>query len=161
VALIIDVLFTYPLILTTVHEVLESTVFFYNLPKDKGSDFLMEDQKKNIQRRGKFPIEFSLLKRNVLRTGVVCLVWAMAAAIPNVSGLLGIISGIAITFNAFILGPLVHLKLTYDEAHSSYFKKISWLVTLILHVMIILFGAGIGIWATYLSVQSVIKDYSR
>jgi len=158
-ALVIDVLFTFPLVLATVHEVLESSIFYYT-PRDDDSVLLPVDH--DIQKtHRRFPMEYSLIKRNILRTGVVFLCWALAAAIPNVGDLLGIISGIAITFNAFVLGPLIHLKLKFDEHSVSEMKRFSWLLSLILHTFIILFGAGIGWWSAYLSVISVISDFTQ
>jgi hypothetical protein len=69
---------------------------------------------------------------------------------------IGIITGVTITFNGFVIGPLIHLKVQYNEKK---WVGVWWILTLLFHGSLIIFGLLLGGWTIYLSVDSFITYF--
>eukprot|EP01130_Rhizamoeba_saxonica_P016306 TRINITY_DN7515_c0_g1_i1.p1 TRINITY_DN7515_c0_g1~~TRINITY_DN7515_c0_g1_i1.p1 ORF type:complete len:428 (-),score=64.13 TRINITY_DN7515_c0_g1_i1:90-1373(-) len=128
IALCIDVFFTYPVILVPATDVIEDHIF-----------------------EGKV----AHWKKIILRTLVNGVVFAVAVGVPNISELLNLISGIALCYNGFIMGPIVYLKTRRDNEYGLS------LLLYVSHIAIVIFGFGIGGWTTYLGTCGVINVFTN
>jgi len=158
ISLFVDVIFTFPLVLAPAHEVIENSLF--RDPDESFADLIQPiTNSSDVEFTGSSKcmclFEYSLLKRNFLRTICILVTYAVAALIPNISALVGIISGVTLTFNAFIMGPLVHLKWKYDKIISKEDVSYQWLFSLCANIFLILSGFVLGGWSTYLAIQSI------
>lgn len=184
--LIIDVFFTFPIIMAPAYDVIEDSLFVdgnHQLEKD----LLVEPTTEYELRRcsltfrqhnylhgpkdaycfGLLPMYNAHWKKCIIRAIVLVFVGALALAIPDLSDLLGnfsklpasfigIVTGATVSFNGFIMGPLCHLKVQYNEQQ---WKGMWWIVTLLFHVALIIGGVGLGGWTVYSSVQSFIANW--
>jgi len=92
-------------------------------------------------------------KLMIIRTVGSILTCGLVAAIPDLTNLLNITSGIALTWQSFVFGPILYVK-----ARSSEFSSTTYYVVVIsvLNGILGLFGALIGSFAIYLAVRDLI-----
>ena len=96
-------------------------------------------------------------KKCVVRTLLCALTLGLAVAIPDISDLINLVSGISLSFNTFIFPPLVYLKLDWISIKigEKKFRPLVWL----LFILILLFGCGAAVVTTIQAVQQVISDF--
>jgi len=133
-AIIMSVFFTYPYVMTAATDVIEYLVL--GEPKDR------------------IPGQF--WKNMIIRALCNIVACLFAVCVPNIDDLLNITSGIALTYNGFVMGPIIFLKQKYTKGDSG---ATTMTILLISHILLLLLGIVLGIWATVLAIQNVISDY--
>jgi len=105
-------------------------------------------------------IENSILKPNrrlntvyrcIIRTLMVAVCVGIAVSIKQFSDLVGLVSGLSLAFSAFILPPMLHLKL--------FWSSLGWF-TVATDIGLIVFGVVAAVTTTTVSAISVVKDYN-
>jgi len=180
VALTIDVFFSFPLIMAPVYEVVELSMFARKMP-----EIVEGEEDGSIQRResmllyaddsmrprgnacsGLPPWQPAHWKKMVLRTILMGITGALGIGISCISQLLALVSGFTLTFNGFIIGPLIHLAMRYNRQiqkfeglrdktdYESPMERtgMSCLLFVWWDIFLLLFGTGIGGWTVYLAV---------
>eukprot|EP00164_Ancoracysta_twista_P015297 GFYU01025237.1.p1 GENE.GFYU01025237.1~~GFYU01025237.1.p1 ORF type:complete len:417 (+),score=97.55 GFYU01025237.1:89-1252(+) len=97
VCLIIDLLFTFPVVLAAARETVERAMIYDATPVSWGASL---DAVLGIEG-----------KRNVVRPVLVLLTGAFAVSIPNFSNVVNLVSGLALSFVGIILPPIIHTQL--------------------------------------------------
>uniref|UniRef100_A0A6B2L6M1 Amino acid transporter transmembrane domain-containing protein n=1 Tax=Arcella intermedia TaxID=1963864 RepID=A0A6B2L6M1_9EUKA len=139
-ALIISIFFTYPYVMVAATDVIEASLITPAMPGDV--------RRKDINQASTMTIRF------------LCNVVACVAAIfiPNLGDLLSITSGIALTYNGFVMGPVLYLNRRYKEIE----YRTNWFYfNAFLHIALLLFGVSLGGWTTYLAIKDVVDEFSR
>jgi len=127
------------------------------------SVILIDDQRKRkttLKNEPRDPWLFGILpfysahwKKCIIRTIILLFVGGLAILLPDISQLIEIITGITVTFNGFVMGPLCHLRVQYLEKK---WVGAWWILSLLCNSIIILFGLLIGGWTVYLSIIKLI-----
>eukprot|EP01123_Difflugia_compressa_P006180 TRINITY_DN18355_c0_g1_i1.p1 TRINITY_DN18355_c0_g1~~TRINITY_DN18355_c0_g1_i1.p1 ORF type:complete len:449 (+),score=40.59 TRINITY_DN18355_c0_g1_i1:150-1349(+) len=164
IALFVDVLFTFPLVLAPAHEVIEKAIFVTQEERETFTSSTIQLKRSESSSNFRFNsakcfyvIDYSLFRRNILRTLTMVLTYAIAALIPNISGLVGIVSGATLTYNSFIMGAIIHLKCEYNYADAMEVRSFRWYMKLTIHIFIILCGIFLGVWAVYLAIIQIMN----
>lgn len=193
VALTVDVFFSFPLIMAPVYEVVELSLFGRTAPETR----IEEEEEESIQRRDvgliyadagsdsgyveKYPTksqwwlppwEPAHWKKMILRTLLLILTGALGIGISCIGQLLALVSGFTLTFNGFVIGPLIHMAMRYskqikkfeglrdgtDYETSMERSGLSCMLSVWWDAFLILFGIGIGGWTIYLAVVDLVNN---
>jgi len=159
--LVVDVFFTFPLIMAPVYEILELT-FFKSSYQARVSNKAIQDrdteESLSYKHNGNQETVPSVpcttkeahWKKMILRTFLLFCVGILGIAVPNITELLALVTGFTLTFNGFIIAPLCHIKLMYKRGQV---YGISGLLLIWWDAFLILAGTGLGGWTTYLAIS--------
>eukprot|EP00164_Ancoracysta_twista_P000679 GFYU01000899.1.p2 GENE.GFYU01000899.1~~GFYU01000899.1.p2 ORF type:complete len:189 (+),score=47.72 GFYU01000899.1:990-1556(+) len=133
VCLILDLLFTFPVMLAAARETVERMFVLETVPVSWGT------QVDNvIGTEG---------KRNVLRTLLVLLIGVLALSIPNFSAVVNLVSGLALSVVGIVLPPILHTLI---------FKKALSKAQIGLNVVVTMLGLTACVTTTMQGVQALL-----
>jgi len=95
--------------------------------------------------------------RNFIRAAMVGITVVIATVVNQFQTLIGLVSGLSLSLMAFILPPLIHIKLNWKSMVGQDFKPIMFLVFLF-DVGMILFGLAAAGTTTYVSIKGIIEN---
>jgi len=90
-----------------------------------------------------------------IRTLASIVTCGMVVLIPELTNLLNITSGIALTWQSFVFAPIIYVKARSSKDYSS---KVFVVVSSILHGLLGTAGIVIGSYAIYLSVRDLLVN---
>ncbi|KAL6060342.1 Transmembrane amino acid transporter protein [Balamuthia mandrillaris] len=164
IMLVIDLFFTYLVVIVPARDIVETSLLKEKPAKKTNTDnFGEDDDDEDYEEVRPVPVTFKQkvvvwfkdnwrgLARNVIRTVMVGITVLIATTITQFSDLIGLVSGLALSAMAFILPPLLHLKLNWKG-----WRRIGFMT--VVNVLIIVFGLVAGVTTTFESVKSIVKN---
>lgn len=135
VALIVDLFFTFLVVIVPSRDIIEASIFGLRIF--------------DINRGGRFQPSF--LWNILIRTLLVAIVVGFAEAVGSFSSMMGIVSGLALSFMAFILPSVMRFHLGWKKDAEYRW----WLV--VIDFLLFLFGTVAMVTTTYMAIIGVLS----
>lgn len=126
VALVFDLFFTFIVVIVPARDIIETSL-------------LTPNQRWNT------------IKRYAIRTVMVGICVGIGVGVKQFSDLIGLVSGLSLSFMAFVLPPMLHMRL--------FWARLDW-VLIGVDIFLILFGIVAAVTTTTVSAISIVGDYS-
>jgi len=138
IALVFDLFFTYVVVIVPARDIVEGSLlplFSWCFP--------------SVGRNSSWS---QTILRCAIRTTMVALSVGIALSVKQISNLVGLVSGLSLSFMAFILPPMLHLRI--------YWKVNLDMVMLLVDVVLIIFGVIAAVATTAVSGISLVESFS-
>eukprot|EP00744_Colponema_vietnamica_P010911 GILI01015365.1.p1 GENE.GILI01015365.1~~GILI01015365.1.p1 ORF type:complete len:483 (+),score=120.73 GILI01015365.1:155-1603(+) len=129
----VDLFFTVPMVLASSREIIEAALFT-DLPQ--------------------YDTWAVCWTRNFIRGVLVCAFVAIALFVNNFGAAIGLVGGFTNSITAFVLPPLIYMKLQHES------KKLT-VASFIGHTSIIILGLVGLVASTYMTIEAIIQDKSK
>jgi len=175
VLLVFDLFFTYIVVLVPSRDIIETSLLSSDPDKEGGDEHSINSVKrfskwKDFKRR--FCIKFHSIRRsnavtrvllssgmarNAIRALLVGITMVIAGAFSSFTTIIGLVSGIALSFMAFILPALLHMKIYWeknDRSFCAFFKSVRFYID----VFFVIFGCITAVTTTTVTVIDIVKN---